>query len=66
LTLDYRQAGFDAALKAAAIMRGQSPAEIPFSRPSKLSLVVSEDHARTLGMALPAELVAKADKRLGQ
>ena len=65
-TLDYHQAGYDAALKAAEIMRGKSPAEIPFSRPSKLSLVVSEDNARALGMALPAELVAKADKRIGQ
>jgi len=63
-SMDYYQAGFDAALKAAEIMRGKAPAEIPFSRPSKISLIVSEDHARALQMQLPAELVNKADKRL--
>ncbi|TAN50125.1 MAG: hypothetical protein EPN21_09655 [Methylococcaceae bacterium] len=65
-TLDYHQAGVDAAAKAIAVMRGKAPGEIPFTRPSKISLVVSEDNARALGLALPAELVARADKRLGK
>lgn len=64
-TLDYHQAGYDAALKAAEVMRGKSPAEIPFSRPSKIDLVVSEENARKLGVELPAELLKKADKRMG-
>lgn len=65
-TLDYHQAGVDAAAKAVEVLRGKSPADIPFTRPSKISLVVSEDNARALGLELPAELVAKADKRLGK
>ncbi|WP_054774983.1 ABC transporter substrate-binding protein, partial [Methylogaea oryzae] len=65
-TLDYRQAGQDAAAQAMAVMRGKAPGDIPFTRPSKISLVVSEDNARALGLELPAELVAKADKKLGK
>lgn len=63
-TLDYYQAGLDAAGKATEIMRGKSPAEIPFSRPSKISLIVSEDHARAVGLALPGAVLAKADRRI--
>ncbi len=66
LTMDYHQAGYDAALKVADIMRGKSPAAIPFSKPSRIRLVVSEDNAQRLGMSLPADLVGKADARLGK
>ena len=61
LTMDYHQAGFDAALKAAAIMQGQAPADLPFSRPSKIRLVISEDHARRSGLEIPERLLEKAD-----
>lgn len=63
-SMDYYQSGFDAALKAAEVMRGKPPGEIPFSKPSKISLVISEENARALQLPLPAELVGKADKRL--
>lgn len=63
-TMDYYQAGFDAALKAAEVMRGKKPGDIPFSRPTKISLIVSEEHAKALQLPLPPELVRKADKRL--
>lgn len=65
-SMDYYQAGFDAALKAAEVMRGKPPAEIAFSKPTKISLIVSEAHAAASQLPLPAELVNKADKRLGQ
>ncbi len=64
-TMDYYQAGFDAALKAAEVMRGKAPGDIPFSKPGKISLIISEAHAKALQLPLPAELVSKADKRLG-
>jgi putative ABC transport system substrate-binding protein len=64
VTLSYRQAGYDAALKAAKIMRGAPPSAIPFSRPSHVQVIVSEDNARNLRMTLPASLVKRADKRL--
>lgn len=62
--LDYHRAGYETALKVAEIMRGRSPGEIPFSRPSRFRLIVSEENARKLGVALPASLLEKADLRL--
>ncbi|MGR8933941.1 MAG: ABC transporter substrate-binding protein [Gammaproteobacteria bacterium] len=65
-TMDYHQAGFDAALKAAQVMRGTPPAEIPFSAPSQMRLIVSAKNAKAVGLTLPAELLQKADKRIGE
>ncbi len=65
-TMDYYQAGFDAALKAAQVMRGTPPADIPFSTPSQVRLIVDAEHAKAVGLTLPAELLAKADKQLGK
>lgn len=62
--LDYRQAGYDAALKVVDILRGQSPANIPFSRPSRFRLIVSEENAHKLGMVLPPAILSQADPRL--
>ena len=45
-------------------MRGKAPSQIPFTRTSKINLIVSEEHASTLHMKLPAALVDKADIRL--
>ena len=61
---DYYQAGFDTALKAVEVMRGKSPKDIPFSRTSKINLIVSEEHANALHIKLPVALVSKADIRL--
>ncbi len=63
-SMDYYQAGFDAALQAAEVMRGKSPKDIPFTRPSKIRLIVSEAHAKALSVPLPDELIKKADLRL--
>jgi len=61
---DYYQAGFDTAIKAVEVMRGKAPSQIPFTRTSKINLIVSEEHASTFHMKLPAALVDKADIRL--
>jgi ABC-type uncharacterized transport system substrate-binding protein len=66
LTLDYYRAGVDAAGKAVQVLLGRAPGTIPFSRAMRVELVVSEDNARTLGLELPGELVARADRRLGR
>lgn len=60
-TLDYYQAGYDAAIKAAAVMRGQSPAVIPFSRPSKVNLMVNLENARTQGFTIPEAVLKRVD-----
>lgn len=61
-TMDYYQSGFDAALKAAEVMRGKAPADIPFTRPSKIRLIVSPENAKAVGLTVPAELLQKADR----
>lgn len=61
LSMDYRAAGFEAALRVAEIMRGRSPGEIPFSRPSAIRLVINPDHAANAGLTLPHTLIEKAD-----
>ena len=61
---DYYQAGFDMAIKAAEVMRGKGPSQIPFSRTSKINLIVSEENAKALHMKIPAALLDKADIRL--
>ncbi len=63
-TMDYYQAGFDAATKAAEVMRGKNPKDIAFSRPGKIRLIISEQHAQNLRLPIAADLLAKADKRL--
>ena len=64
VTTSYHQAGYEAAMMVARIMRGESPAALPFARPGQVRLIVSENHARRLGMSLPPDLVQRADVRL--
>ncbi|MDD5276291.1 MAG: ABC transporter substrate-binding protein [Methylovulum sp.] len=63
-SMDYYQAGFDAALKAAEVMRGAAPKNIPFSKPSKVRLLVSASHAKASLLPLPPALLEQADQRL--
>jgi putative ABC transport system substrate-binding protein len=62
LSVDFHQAGVDAAAKVALIMRGTPPGVIPFSTPSRKELIVSVPNARTLGVDLPPALVERADR----
>lgn len=62
LSLDFHQAGRDAAAKAAQVMRGTSPGAIPFTRPSRKELAVSLPNARAVDLAIPATLLARADR----
>jgi len=60
LARDYFDAGHEAALLAARVMRGESPGSIPFLPLSKTKLVINLKAARAIGMNVPAALVAKA------
>lgn len=62
LSVDYRQAGRDAAAKAVQVMRGASPAAIPFSQPSHKELIVSVPNAALIDLTVPAVLLARADR----
>ena len=59
---DYYDSGREAARMAARIMRGESPAVIPFVGFTTNRIIVNRAAARTLGLTPPADIVAKAQK----
>lgn len=58
---DYYEAGIDTGALVARIVRGESPARIPFATFSKTKLIVNPTAADELGMRLPGSLMNRAD-----
>jgi ABC-type uncharacterized transport system substrate-binding protein len=63
---DYFDAGREAGLLAARVMRGENPAEIPFRPYSKNRLLVNLEAARALGLELPLQVVKRAEEVIGR
>lgn len=59
---DYFQIGYSAGRKAARILRGEKPGNIPWGLGEKLVLLINEKAARTQGAIVPPELLKKAHK----
>ncbi len=64
LSRDYEDAGHDAGLVAARVLRGEAPANIPFKDPSRTVLTVNPEAATAQGVTLTPELLEKADLTL--
>jgi len=47
---------------AARILRGTSPADLPFEQPTHFRLVINKRTMETLGFTIPAAMVARADE----
>ncbi|HWI57944.1 MAG TPA: ABC transporter substrate binding protein, partial [Bacillota bacterium] len=60
LTRDYVDAGRETALKAARIMRGESPARIPLSPPTRTRILVNLKQVQESHLAIPEALLRQA------
>jgi ABC-type uncharacterized transport system substrate-binding protein len=59
---DYYDGGIESALIAARVLRGESPAVIPFKFVAKIRFAFNLQSARRLGIKIPPELLARAEE----
>lgn len=60
--LDYFIIGYTAGKKAARILKGEKPGNIPWGPAEKFSLVINQKAAKAQGFTIPPELLKKADR----
>ena len=64
--LNFFTIGYSAGKRAARILKGENPGNIPWGRIEKLNLVVNEKAARAQGMILSPELLKRSDRIIAQ
>ncbi len=62
--MDYFLVGYAAGRKAALVLKGVKPGDVPWGPVEKFSLVINQGAARAMGVAVPAPVLARADKVL--
>jgi len=60
--MDYYLVGYSAGKKAALVLKGMKPGDIPWGPVEKFSLVINEKAAKLQGVSVPPDLLKKADK----
>jgi len=60
--MDYFLVGYAAGRKAALVLKGMQPGEIPWGPVEKFSLVINLRAARAMGVTISAEALRKADR----
>jgi len=63
---DFQEGGVEAGKMIARVLRGESPASIPFYRLKTTRLVVNPGDAGKVGVTLPPDLVKQADSVVGE
>ena len=63
---DFQEGGVEAGKMVARVLRGESPASIPFYRLESTRLVVNPGDAGKMGVPLPPDLVKQADSVVGE
>jgi putative ABC transport system substrate-binding protein len=51
-----------AAIYVDKVIKGASPAELPVQQPARLALLINLKTAKTLGLAIPDSIIARADE----
>lgn len=62
---DYYAGGVDSARLAARILKGESPANIPFEYISKTTLIINKKAAAAAGLNIPEHVMRSADSIIG-
>jgi putative ABC transport system substrate-binding protein len=62
--MDYFLVGYSAGKKAALVLKGVKPGDIPWGPVEKFSLVINQKAARAQGVSIPPAILKKADKVL--
>jgi putative tryptophan/tyrosine transport system substrate-binding protein len=63
---DFQEGGVEAGKMIARVLRGESPASIPFHRLQTTKLVVNQGDAGKMGITLPPDVVKQADSVVGE
>jgi putative tryptophan/tyrosine transport system substrate-binding protein len=59
---DYYKLGKQTGAMAAEVLQGKKPADVPVQTSKELSLIVNTKAAQAIGLTVPADLLAKAEK----